>query len=1115
MTIVSSDTFTRANQSGWGTASDSETWTAVNLSVNDTASITSNEGQISTTAGGVINLMRLGSLTRDNQIVLVRMSENDTRGNTAVVGRLTDINNFYNCYFSNGSVNIEKRVGGTFTGLSSFSPAQTISNGTFFWIKFAIQGTTLQAKCWVDGNPEPTSYSGTVTDTSLTTGGWGIKENDLGHTIIFQYDNFSVDDLAVTYAFVDSLTPSDSLSETDVYIPAESITLTEIPGIATWPIDALSVSESIAYIESLVPVEAPPFTETLLELDSYSVTESLPLSEQLLASVPANNNPFNATDILPIVESIFYAVGYGPIEANATSDVASSQTGPIETLTLADSLLSTEVASISDPPAITATQHYVSKNGTNADGASWASAWNELNQINWSVINPGDYILIDGGPAGMTYNTTLTVGKSGTSGNPITIQRATTPGHDGQVAIFGGRNTPLPYCGQVTYNPTYSGNQLGSGIVCNNNNYVTIDGMTWHGLVVYGCVGGAGTNINNCTNITFRNMQLYDNGTIGGSAGNWHPGAGSVNIGLTSSSYCTFYGIDSYDPGEDSFQPNSVNNITISYCWLHNTRANPSNNALPFNQCNHNDGMQIWTGATCSYIAWDHCILGPGLENDFIIGNGLVQINNSTVSNCLFLPGVANNLWIEFSANATIDHVTVWTLNGQAVDVKPGPGNTLTNSIIYGGGLGSFVGTSSNNCYFNTSGISGINADPNFVTNISPSIYPGGGSDTNPIGYPSIANAATFDFSLQAGSPATGLGSSITSVSTLVQLLTKAPYAGDPLFTETLTVTDSLTYTGLTNNLMLSTDAPPLTESILETDSYSTTETLSLIETILIGTPTANNQMTFEDDLVVSDLMNSMQRGFVESLGVVESEINMASVFLGQAIAASSSVLIITGGLITNLLLLTQTATSVATYLPKSFTSLLIGSSLSAFAQSSTFATNATASSLLANGGSSFFGTNLVTSSLMSPAAYTVVAFTEITALSDSIFLGTSFGPVNAPIFLESIQGTEVYVPIETTPPTTFISGANNNLAPFTEGLIALESIFYPDAYVPSEVQAVAESILAGASEQWVDVLSASDTFTAQVAAPIPLAYNATVYIRSGQATAHVRSGQGTVEVRS
>jgi hypothetical protein len=78
---------------------------------------------------------------------------------------------------------------------------------------------------------------------------------------------------------------------------------------------------------------------------------------------------------------------------------------------------------------------YVSRNGNNADGLSWATAWNELSRINWGAVAPGDTILVDGGavacPAlgpgyncGMVYNSTLSVNKSGTSGAPITIRLA-------------------------------------------------------------------------------------------------------------------------------------------------------------------------------------------------------------------------------------------------------------------------------------------------------------------------------------------------------------------------------------------------------------------------------------------------------------------------------------------------------------------------------------------------------------------------------------------------------------------------------------------------------------------------------------------------------------------
>src|SRR5205807_1143531 len=58
---------------------------------------------------------------------------------------------------------------------------------------------------------------------------------------------------------------------------------------------------------------------------------------------------------------------------------------------------------VSNAKAAARSTWYVSKNGNNADGLSWATAWNELNQINWSVVQPGETIQVDGGSQSMTY----------------------------------------------------------------------------------------------------------------------------------------------------------------------------------------------------------------------------------------------------------------------------------------------------------------------------------------------------------------------------------------------------------------------------------------------------------------------------------------------------------------------------------------------------------------------------------------------------------------------------------------------------------------------------------------------------------------------------------------
>src|SRR5687768_7800713 len=142
---------------------------------------------------------------------------------------------------------------------------------------------------------------------------------------------------------------------------------------------------------------------------------------------------------------------------------------------------------------------YVSRNGNNADGLSWNTAWNELSRINWAVVQPGDTILVDGGvtacPAlgpgyncGMTYNTTLSIGKSGASGSPITVRLASEGGRNGTAIIDGGLtnwNSCAEYASEPTPPSTGNGTAVrDTGIDLNNFQWVVIDGTKWGGFEI-------------------------------------------------------------------------------------------------------------------------------------------------------------------------------------------------------------------------------------------------------------------------------------------------------------------------------------------------------------------------------------------------------------------------------------------------------------------------------------------------------------------------------------------------------------------------------------------------------------------------------------------------------
>jgi hypothetical protein len=91
-----------------------------------------------------------------------------------------------------------------------------------------------------------------------------------------------------------------------------------------------------------------------------------------------------------------------------------------------------------DPPPPGNTVWYVEKGATGTgNGASWANAWNELDQINWSLIKPGHTLYIGGGSSGLTYTTSMNISAGGSPGNPITIKVSQESGHNGLVTIRG------------------------------------------------------------------------------------------------------------------------------------------------------------------------------------------------------------------------------------------------------------------------------------------------------------------------------------------------------------------------------------------------------------------------------------------------------------------------------------------------------------------------------------------------------------------------------------------------------------------------------------------------------------------------------------------------------
>jgi hypothetical protein len=495
-------------------------------------------------------------------------------------------------------------------------------------------------------------------------------------------------------------------------------------------------------------------------------------------------------------------------------------------------------------------RYFVSKNGNNGDGKSWATAWNELSNINWNSVLPGDIITIDGGQTtcpsnynfanhasmrpgvscGMQYNTALTIGKSGTESAPISIQLSSETGHNGTAVVFGGRSTALPYCQQSGYSQSGAPRPYGILIGDYHNNsyfeYVEIDGMKRSGIMVYGNEIGVGLRHDKNRFITLRNMEVFDNGQITNSNGIYdldYPGVSFNGSNLT------FDRMFVHDNGQDEFQDGytgSANNgshaalssITLKNSWLYNNRDNPTYTGWPFNEgpgqtCVHNDGVQIWGGGLHQngFIV-DHTVFGPLLFQGFYPGDyGAAGFDNVVISDSLFINALGANInsdgnnaptnWILKNITSyltTASNPTVGSAHG-GFDLT-GSGHSLKDSISYYGYYSDqkSVTSSGGNIYYGGEALPG-------ATNTNP-LFTGPLPTTNS---PVYSQLASIDLTPKCTACA-GKGASLHSIQDLYNLI------------------DTLNSNALSNTLPVS-STPPATPLAVTTPQPTVVPTSSPI----------------------------------------------------------------------------------------------------------------------------------------------------------------------------------------------------------------------------------------------------------------------------------------------
>lgn len=196
------------------------------------------------------------------------------------------------------------------------------------------------------------------------------------------------------------------------------------------------------------------------------------------------------------------------------------------------------------------TQWYVRPNGAGSkNGMDWNNAW-DLGGINWSSVQPGHTVWISAG----TYGSSLTLTKSGTSGNAINLWRATAG--DAAATLAAGWNSAFDGQVIITGSP---------GINIPAASYVTVDGRTRFGIqIVQPALGGNGifgAGSGNIDNITLSHIEVK-----GPYCTTSHPcTAGAYGINLPPATY-------------------TVSHININNCWVHGEseglRASNWNNVI-------------------------------------------------------------------------------------------------------------------------------------------------------------------------------------------------------------------------------------------------------------------------------------------------------------------------------------------------------------------------------------------------------------------------------------------------------------------------------------------------------------------------------------------------------
>ncbi|HVB74273.1 MAG TPA: hypothetical protein VNE38_12020 [Ktedonobacteraceae bacterium] len=179
--VLAKDTFQRAVQTFWGTASDGHLWAGDANSI-EVFSIAGGVGQIGH-GNGAFNAV-LGPLSTNAEVVFNASVNHFAAGNVnmGAVLRWTDSKNWYKALIDGARLQILSSVNGTITSLATM-PFQA-RDGVTYSLRFRTLGANLFVRAWQSNQTEPVNWMLTVSNTALTQGMGGLRMLTQSVTII-------------------------------------------------------------------------------------------------------------------------------------------------------------------------------------------------------------------------------------------------------------------------------------------------------------------------------------------------------------------------------------------------------------------------------------------------------------------------------------------------------------------------------------------------------------------------------------------------------------------------------------------------------------------------------------------------------------------------------------------------------------------------------------------------------------------------------------------------------------------------------------------------------------------------------------------------------------------